>query len=169
MTLALLLVHSRTNRFHSGMSLALRMFAEAASSFGDYSDVLFISWMFLTACGSNLRCHRGTAAVQGLVLPKNLDAHPKITKHELSGSCCTGTPVVWRLWSEPESVAIYVIFKRLNTETFTKSTAKANVIAPATTIPNSQSGSGIMSQPHPASVKAITKSAIDDMMSQRLG
>jgi hypothetical protein len=59
-----------------------------------------------------------------------------------------------------------VIFKRLNTETFTKSTTKANAIAPASTIPNIQSGSGIMSQPHPASVKAITKSAIDDMTSQ---
>jgi hypothetical protein len=71
--------------------------------------------------------------------------------------------------SEPESVAIYVIFKRLNIGAFTKSTPMANAIAPANTIPNSQSGSGIMSQPHPARVKAITKSAIDDMTSQRLG
>jgi hypothetical protein len=52
---------------------------------------------------------------------------------------------------------------------FTKSKTKAKAIAPAVTLPNTQTGSGIMSQPHPASVKAITRSATDDKTSQRLG
>jgi hypothetical protein len=42
-------------------------------------------------------------------------------------------------------------------------------MATARTLPNIQSGSGSMSQPHPASVAAIITSIADDKTSQRLG
>ena len=64
---------------------------------------------------------------------------------------------------------IYVIPKRSKIGTFTKSKTKAKAIALASTPPNTQSGSGNMSQPHPASVRAINKSATDDTTSQRPG
>jgi hypothetical protein len=32
---------------------------------------------------------------------KDLDARPQITRSELSGSFCTGTPACWRRWFEP--------------------------------------------------------------------
>jgi len=46
---------------------------------------------------------------------------------------------------------------------------KVKAMAPASTPPNIQSGSGNMSQPHPASVAAIITSIADEKTSQRLG
>ena len=63
----------------------------------------------------------------------------------------------------------YEIFKWANTGTFTKSRTKAKTMAPISTLPKIQNGSGSMSQPHLARVAAINTSATDDETSQRPG
>jgi hypothetical protein len=62
-----------------------------------------------------------------------------------------------------------MIFNRLKTDTFTKSSTKVKMMAPKSTLPNTQNGSGTMSQPHPANVAAINTSAMDDETSHRQG
>ena len=66
-------------------------------------------------------------------------------------------------------LVIYAIFKRAKTKAFTKSKMKTKAIVPASTLPSTQIGSGIMSQPQPAKVSALPKSATEDKTSQRLG
>jgi ATP phosphoribosyltransferase len=56
-----------------------------------------------------------------------------------------------------------MIFNRLKTATFTKSSTKVKMTAPKSTLPNIQISSGTMSQPHPANVAAINTSAIEEM------
>jgi hypothetical protein len=63
----------------------------------------------------------------------------------------------------------YAIFKRAKTDTFTKSKTKTKTMAPANTQANTQIGSGIISQPQPAKVSALPRSAKEDKTSQRLG
>ena len=64
---------------------------------------------------------------------------------------------------------VYAIFKRANPRTFTQSRTKAKTTAPASTLPNSQKGSGSMSQPQPARVAATNISTTDDETTQRQG
>ena len=63
----------------------------------------------------------------------------------------------------------HAICKRLNTEVLPQSTAKANAMAQARTQLKAQSGTGAISKPNPASVAAMSRSAIDEKTTQRLG
>jgi hypothetical protein len=64
---------------------------------------------------------------------------------------------------------IYAIFKRAKTDTLTKSRTKTKTMAPANTLANTQTGSGVMSQPNPARVAAMNTSRTDEKTSQRQG